>query len=97
MSAPACLGVGRARLSGLLASDRLAAAARACALMNERTHASFEDVRFVAPSVLRHRIILDYNARVEGLTSDEVISTLLEEVPFQAGKNPKTLQRSVST
>ena len=75
----------------------LAAAARACALMNERTHASFEDVRFVAPSVLRHRIILDYNARVEGLTSIEVISTLLEEVPFQAGKNPKTLQRSVST
>lgn len=75
----------------------LAAAARARALMNERTHASFEDVKFVAPSVLRHRIILDYNARVEGLTSNEIISLVLEEIPFQAGKTPKTLQQSVSS
>ena len=75
----------------------LAAAARARALMNERTHASFEDVKFVAPSVLRHRVILDYNARVEGLSSNEVIAALLEEVPFQSGKNPKTLQQSTST
>ncbi len=72
----------------------LAAAAKARALMNERTHASFEDVKFIAPSVLRHRIILDYNARVEGLTSNEIISRLLEEIPFQAGKNPRTLQQS---
>tara|TARA_Y100001933_G_scaffold230097_1_gene246897 strand:- start:5568 stop:6584 length:1017 start_codon:yes stop_codon:yes gene_type:complete len=72
----------------------LAAAAKARALMNERTHASFEDVKFIAPSVLRHRIILDYNARVEGLTSNEIISLLLEEIPFQAGKNPKTLHQS---
>lgn len=75
----------------------LAAAAKARALMNERTHASFEDVKFIAPSVLRHRIILDYNARVEGLTSNEIISLLLEEVPFQAGKNPRTLQQSASS
>ena len=52
-----------------------AAAARARAVMNERTHASFEDVRFVAPSVLRHRIILEYNARVEGRSANDVIPT----------------------
>ena len=75
----------------------LAAAAKARALMNERTHASFEDVKFIAPSVLRHRMILDYNARVEGLTSNEIISLLLEEIPFQAGKNPRTLQQSASS
>ena len=75
----------------------LAAAAKARALMNERTHASFEDVKFIASSVLRHRIILDYNARVEGLTSNEIISLLLEEIPFQAGKNPRTLQQSASS
>ncbi|MBB23136.1 MAG: AAA family ATPase [Roseibacillus sp.] len=75
----------------------LAAAAKARALINERTHASFEDVKFIAPSVLRHRIILDYNARVEGLTSNEIISLLLEEIPFQAGKNPRTLQQSASS
>ena len=60
--------------------------------MNERTHASFEDVRFVAPSVLRHRIILEYNARVEGLTSNEVIESLLDEIPFQSQATPRTLQ-----
>jgi MoxR-like ATPase len=75
----------------------LAAAAKARALMNERTHASFEDVKFIAPAVLRHRIILDYNARVEGLTSNEITSLLLEEIPFQAGKNPRTLQQSASS
>lgn len=74
----------------------LAASARARALMSERTHASFEDVKFVAPSVLRHRIILEYNARVEGLTSNEVISSLLEEVPFQSGNTPGTLQQTSS-
>ena len=75
----------------------LAASARARALMNERTHASFEDVRFVAPSVLRHRIILEYNARVEGLTTNEVITALLEEIPFQAGATPKTLHQTSSS
>ena len=75
----------------------LAASARARALMNERTHASFEDVKFVAPSVLRHRIILDYNARVEGLTTNDVVASLLDEVPFQASATPKTLQPTAST
>ncbi|MFP6881081.1 MAG: AAA family ATPase [Roseibacillus sp.] len=75
----------------------LAASARARALMNERTHASFEDVKFVAPSVLRHRIILEYNARVEGLTTNDVVASLLDEVPFQSSATPKTLQPTAST
>jgi MoxR-like ATPase len=75
----------------------LASAARARALINERTHASFEDVKFVAPAVLRHRIILDYNARVEGLTPNAVIAQLLEEIPFQAGSTPRTLQANSPT
>jgi MoxR-like ATPase len=75
----------------------LAASARARALMNERTHASFEDVKFVAPSVLRHRIILEYNARVEGLTTNDVVASLLDEVAFQASATPKTLQPTAST
>jgi len=59
--------------------------------MNERTNASFEDVKFVAPSVLRHRIVLEYNARVEGLTNNDIVRSLLEEIPFQAGSTPKTM------
>lgn len=70
----------------------LASAARARALLNERTHASFEDVRFVAPSVLRHRILLEYNARVEGLTNNDLVAKILEEIPTQAEAVPKTLQ-----
>jgi MoxR-like ATPase len=70
----------------------LASAAKARALMNERTHASFEDVRFVAPAVLRHRIVLEYNARVEGLTNNDMVRALLEEIPFQGGATPKTLK-----
>jgi MoxR-like ATPase len=70
----------------------LASAAKARALMNERTHASFEDVRFVAPSVLRHRIVLEYNARVEGLTNNDIVRSLMEEIPFQGNATPKTLK-----
>lgn len=70
----------------------LASAAKARALMNERTHASFEDVKFVAPAVMRHRLVLDYNARVEGLTTNNVVHDLLEEIPFQANATPRTLQ-----
>ena len=70
----------------------LASAAKARALMNERTHASFEDVKFVAPAVMHHRLVLDYNARVEGLTTNNVVHDLLEEIPFQANATPRTLQ-----
>ncbi|MEM9080319.1 MAG: AAA family ATPase [Verrucomicrobiota bacterium] len=69
----------------------LASAARARALINERTHASFEDVKFIAPAVLRHRILLEYNARVEGLTTNDLVKRILDEVPTQTEAVPKTL------
>lgn len=69
----------------------LASAAKARALMSERTHASFEDVKHVAPAVLRHRMILDYNARVEGKTTNDTILALLNEVPFQAKETPRNM------
>ena len=71
----------------------LASAAKARALMNERTHTSFEDVAYVAPAVLRHRILLDYNARVEGVTTNDVIHDLLKEVPAQNKATPRTLSK----
>lgn len=87
-SAAACIKYGASPRAAL----SLAAAAKARALINQRTHSSFEDVKHVATAVLRHRIILDYNARVEGKTTNTVIQTLLDEVPFQAQATPKTLQ-----
>lgn len=74
----------------------LASAAKARALMNERTHASFEDVKFVATAVLRHRVVLEYHAKVEGLTNNDVVRSLLEEVPAQAGATPKTMKTAPS-
>jgi MoxR-like ATPase len=69
----------------------MASAAKARALIHERTNASFEDVKAVAPAVLRHRIVLDYNARVDGHSTNSVIATLLGQVPFQDSPTPKTL------
>jgi MoxR-like ATPase len=74
----------------------LASGAKARALMQERTNASFEDVKAIAPAVLRHRIVLDYNARVEGHTTNDIVRALLEEVPFQAAATPKVLVAAVS-
>jgi MoxR-like ATPase len=70
----------------------LASAAKARALMNERVNASFEDVKAVAPAVLRHRMVLDYNAKVEGHTTNDIIRSLIEEIPFQSTATPKTLK-----
>ncbi|SHJ27031.1 MoxR-like ATPase [Rubritalea squalenifaciens DSM 18772] len=69
----------------------MASAAKARALINSRTNASFEDVKFVAKAVLRHRILLEYNAKIEGETPDSVIEKILNEVPFQNTKTPKHL------
>ena len=69
----------------------LASASKARAVMNGRANASFEDVKLVAPAVLRHRIVLDYSARIEGATPDSVIEALLAEVPFQTDATPRAL------
>jgi len=71
----------------------LAAAAKARALMGARPNASFEDVQAVAPSVLGHRIILDYSARLDGRTSADVVAALLAEVPVQALATPRPLRQ----
>ena len=70
----------------------LAAAARARALLDGRLNASFEDVRAVALPVLQHRIVLDYHARIDGLTPAATVRALLEEVPAQNRPVPAALR-----
>jgi len=70
----------------------LAAASKARALMERRLNASYEDVRAVASSVLRHRILLDYGAKLEGLTPDLIVAKLLENVPAQDKPLPSSLK-----
>ena len=69
----------------------LAAAAKAKALCGRRMNASYEDVRAVAAAVLRHRLVLDYSAKLEGLTTDGVVHRLLERVPAQNKPLPSSL------
>ncbi len=70
----------------------LAAAARARALLQGRLNASFEDVQAVATPVLQHRLVLDYQARLEGLTGSTVAAALVAEVPVQDQPLPATLE-----
>ncbi len=69
----------------------LAAAAKARALCDRRINAAYEDVRAVAAAVLRHRLVLDYGAKLEGLTPDGLVARLLENVPAQDKPLPASL------
>jgi len=62
--------------------------------MAGRINASFEDVADVAIPVLQHRIILEYEARIEGLTNRQIIEALLEEIPRQEMDLPATLKEA---
>lgn len=55
-------------------------ACRALAFLRGRTHVLPEDVKNLAPDVLRHRIILDFRAEGNGLTTDAIIQSILEKV-----------------
>ena len=56
-------------------------AARGNALLHGRAYATPQDVKEVVHDVLRHRILLTYEAEAEGVTSDKVIDRILNEVP----------------
>jgi MoxR-like ATPase len=62
------------------ASIGLILAAKARALINGRNHVSMEDVNAMAYPVLRHRIILNFEAERKGMTTDDAIATILKNV-----------------
>ena len=57
-------------------------ASKAVALANGKEYVTHEDVQRVALPVLRHRIILNYQAKLAGLTEDQVLLDLFETVPL---------------
>ncbi len=80
-------GVGLADLRPLIAfggspraSIALAQAARAHAFLRGRAYVVPEDVRALAPDVLRHRIVLTFEAEAEDVTTDDVVSRVLAAV-----------------
>ena len=56
-------------------------AARAHAMLRGRAYATPQDVKEVAPDVLRHRVQLTYEAEAQEMTSDKVVARILDEVP----------------
>lgn len=62
------------------ASIGMVVAAKARALVNGRNHVSMEDIREVAFPVLRHRIMLNFEAERKGMTQDDAVKTLLDKI-----------------
>jgi MoxR-like ATPase len=64
---------------GTIALDRCA---RAHAWLAGRDYVTPEDVHAIAADVLRHRVLLSYEAEAEGVSADKVVAMLLERVPL---------------
>lgn len=67
--------------AGPRATIALLMAAKARAILNRRCHATTADLRAVALPVLRHRIILTFNAEAAGVDADAVLSRIVQQTP----------------
>ena len=67
--------------AGPRAGQALILCAKARALMSGRYAISLADIQFVAPAVLRHRILVNFQAEALNISPDNVIEDLLEFVP----------------
>jgi MoxR-like ATPase len=68
--------------AGPRASQYLVLAAKARAVLHGRYFANCDDIRAVAPPVLRHRILTNFNAEAEGIKPDDLVHRLIETIPF---------------
>ena len=66
------------------AAQYLVLGGKARALTNGRYHVSFEDIRAMSHPVLRHRVLVNFRAESEGITTDSIIDELLERVAVPA-------------
>jgi MoxR-like ATPase len=63
------------------AAQYLVLGAKARALTSGRYHVSYDDIRALAHPVLRHRVLTNFRAESEGITSDAIVDDLLSAVP----------------
>jgi MoxR-like ATPase len=73
------------------ATIALVEGARALAFLRGRRYALPEDLTDIAPDVLRHRLVLSYEALAEGQSADQIIRTIMKTLP----KPPRPLQTHV--
>ncbi|MGD9856099.1 MAG: AAA family ATPase [Planctomycetaceae bacterium] len=74
------------------AAIALAGTSRAAALLAGKPNVGFDEVRRVAPSVLGHRLVLDYSARLEGWTPVRMVERLLAGVPEVGRPLPRDVE-----
>ncbi len=70
--------------AGPRASQMLVLAAKSRAALHGRYCAEAEDIRAVALPVLRHRVLTNFQAEAEGITSDRIVEHLLETIAVEA-------------
>jgi MoxR-like ATPase len=73
--------------AGPRAGQSLILAAKARAALAGRPSVSIDDIKAVTLPVLRHRIVINYNAQAAGETSDSIIKKLIGDVPVRKGAN----------
>jgi MoxR-like ATPase len=64
----------------------LALAGKVRALIQGRFNVGFEDIEAVARATLRHRLILNFEAEAEGITTDHIVAQILRDVPKNAAE-----------
>ena len=74
----------------------MAAAARARAFLDGRLTVGFDDVKAVALPSLRHRIILDYQSRLDGVDNDRVVADILSATRELDRDEPKSLAARIA-
>ena len=62
------------------ASIFLAVAAKAHAFLQGRAYVTPQDIKSIAPEVLRHRVIPTYEAEAQEITSDQIVQQILNQV-----------------
>jgi MoxR-like ATPase len=67
------------------AAQVLTLAGKVRALTQGRFNVSYEDIAAVATPAFRHRLILNFEAEAEGITTDQVVAQILRDVPRDAG------------
>ncbi len=72
--------------AGPRASQALILCAKCQVALDGRLNVSTDDVRRVALPVMRHRILCSFRAEAEGITTDDVVSRLIKEIPERATK-----------
>jgi MoxR-like ATPase len=72
--------------AGPRACQMLTLGGKVRALLRGRLHVTVDDVEALAQAVLRHRLIPTFNAEAEGVTVDDIVTRVLNEIPRRKAK-----------